>query len=91
MLVGLSALFLGALFIAFGAMTTLEFVGLGPQPPLPTLGALLQNTQRAILTNPQQVTSLAVIVAVHTLAFYTAADSLLDAFNSKGAMAALNQ
>jgi len=90
LLVGLSALFLGTLFVAFGALTALEFVGLGPQPPLPTLGSLLQNGQRAVVTNPQQVASISIIVAGYSLAFYTGADALLDAFNTKRAMAALN-
>lgn len=91
LLVGLSALFLGALFISFALLITLEFVGLGPQPPLPTLGSLLQQSERTVVTNPQQVASIAVIVAGYSLAFYTAADALLDAFNTKRAMAALNQ
>ena len=91
LLVGLSALFLGTLFISFSAVVTLEYMGLGAQPPLPTLGALLQNGQRVVLTNPQQIWSIAVIVAGYTLAFYTAADALLDAFNTKGAMADLNR
>jgi ABC-type dipeptide/oligopeptide/nickel transport system permease subunit len=91
LLVGLSSLFLGTLFIAYCAMVALELFGLGPQPPLPTLGSLLQNGQRTLLSNPQQITSLAVIVAGHALAFYVAADALLDAFNTKRAMAALNQ
>jgi ABC-type dipeptide/oligopeptide/nickel transport system permease component/ABC-type dipeptide/oligopeptide/nickel transport system permease subunit len=85
-LAGTGALLLGTAYAGFGLITSLEFLGLGTRPPLPTLGGLA--TPGMLLGG-----GLVAIVALWacSLSLYVAADALIGFFGSKEVLARLNE
>jgi len=61
----------------------LAFVGLGLQPPLASLGVLIADGYRAMITHPHLVIFPTVVLSVLMLSFNLIADGLRDAFDPK--------
>ncbi|KAF0106558.1 MAG: hypothetical protein FD146_2466 [Anaerolineaceae bacterium] len=89
---GLSALvlFLGSLFAAFAVVTALSFLGFGIQPPAPSLGGILMETLRYLVTSSSEALAAILALGIPLWIFYLAADALLDDWLGKDAMHWLN-
>ncbi|MFW6182585.1 MAG: hypothetical protein ACOC8X_02225 [Chloroflexota bacterium] len=87
----LGAVFVGALFAAFGLAVGLEYMGYGPQPPTPSLGQMLQGLQSVMRSAPQAAVALTLLIAAISFPLYTAADALVDFSNSKWPLVHLNE
>ncbi len=61
----------------------LAFVGLGLQPPLASLGVLISDGYRAMITHPHLVIFPTLVLSVLMLSFNLIADGLRDAFDPK--------
>ncbi|MHC1734224.1 MAG: oligopeptide ABC transporter permease [Erysipelotrichaceae bacterium] len=61
----------------------LAFIGLGLQPPLASLGVLIADGYRAMITHPHLVIFPTVVLSVLMLSFNLIADGLRDAFDPK--------
>ncbi|HSM58318.1 MAG TPA: hypothetical protein VK879_19345 [Candidatus Sulfomarinibacteraceae bacterium] len=90
-LVVLGAVFLGALFAAFGLIVGLGYMGFGIQPPTPDLGVMLQALQSQLLSAPQGALAVTLLIAAIAFALYTAADALVDFSNSKWPLVHFNE
>lgn len=88
---GLGGLFLGTLFAAFGLVAGLDFLGLGLQPPAPTLGGLLANALQFLGRGPQMLLRAGVVLWLCAFALYTAADGVIGFFDTKAALVRLNE
>ena len=84
-------LLLGGIFSALALSTALDFLGLGTQPPRPSLGTIMGQSFQFMIRAPGAVLRSAVIVGLCSLAFYTAADALAGYFSTKEAMARLDE
>lgn len=61
----------------------LAFIGLGLQPPMASLGVLISDGYKSILTYPYLVTFPVIVIALLMLNFNLVADGLRDAFDPK--------
>ena len=61
----------------------LAFIGLGLQPPMASLGVLINDGYKSILVYPYIVASPVIVLAVLMLSFNLVADGLRDAFDPK--------
>lgn len=61
----------------------LSFVGLGLKPPLASLGVLISDGYRSMITNPYMVIFPVIVLSCLMLSFNLIADGLRDAFDPK--------
>lgn len=61
----------------------LAFIGLGLQPPLASLGVLINDGYKSILVYPHIITSPVIVLAILMLSFNLLADGLRDALDPK--------
>lgn len=61
----------------------LAFIGLGLQPPLASLGVLINDGYKSILVYPHIITSPVIVLAILMLCFNLVADGLRDALDPK--------
>ncbi|TFG82376.1 MAG: ABC transporter permease, partial [Erysipelotrichales bacterium] len=61
----------------------LAFIGLGLQPPLASLGVLIADGYRSMITHPHLVIFPVVVLSTLMLSFNLIADGLRDAFDPK--------
>ncbi len=85
-LVGALALFLGSLYTGFGLVAAVDFLGLGVQPPVPSLGSMLAVAQTYMLRSPAGMMAAGGVVWLCGVVFYWAADAMIGIFHSKDAM-----
>ena len=90
-LAGSGALLLGTLFSGLGLVAALDFLGLGVQPPTPSLGGVLSETLRLLPVSPPALLAGGVVLGACALACFTAADALVGFFSSKEPLARLNE
>jgi peptide/nickel transport system permease protein len=90
-LAGPGALFLGTLFAGLWLVAALSFLGVGIQPPQPSLGSTLRDTYQVMLHSPAGVLSSGIVLWLCTFACYTAADALIGFFHSKDVIPRLNE
>ncbi|MBU0704752.1 MAG: hypothetical protein KKC18_12900 [Chloroflexi bacterium] len=89
--VGPGALFLGSLFGGLVLLSALNFIGLGVQPPTPSLGGAIQEGMRMLRGGAVGATRAGVVLWACAFALYTAADALVGFFHTKDVMARLNE
>lgn len=87
----LAALFLLLLFNAFLVLFALEFAGVGPAPPTPSLGQLLQETQPHLRAAPGAAVALVLVLALLAFALYTAAAAISDFVSSRRPLVRFNE
>jgi len=90
-LAGSGALLLGTLFSGLGLVAALDFLGLGVQPPTPSLGSVLGEALRLLPTSPPALLAGGAVLGAYALACLTAADALVGFFSSKEPLARLNE
>jgi ABC-type dipeptide/oligopeptide/nickel transport system permease subunit len=90
-IVGLGVLFLGSLFGSLGLLSALDFLGLGAQPPLPSLGGLVQAGMMTFGRGGSEAVPAGLALWACAFALYTATDALIGFFYTKDAMARLNE
>lgn len=90
-LAGPGVLLPAAFFAAFGLMAAVDFLGAGVQPPLISLGNVMNGARQYVQKAPWLVLVPGIVLAACAFAFYTAADALIGFFHTKGAMARLNE
>ena len=90
-LAGSGALLLGTLFSGLGLVAALDFLGLGVQPPTPSLGSVLGEALRLLPTSPPALLAGGAVLGAFALACLTAADALVGFFSSKEPLARLNE
>jgi oligopeptide transport system permease protein len=61
----------------------LAFIGLGLQPPLASLGVLINDGYKSILVYPHIIVAPVVVLALLMLSFNLVADGLRDALDPK--------
>jgi peptide/nickel transport system permease protein len=83
-------LFFGGLFLAFATVTGLCFLGVGIQPPVPSLGGILAESMPAMLTSGNFPFMAVLPLWIFLWVFYLAADALLDDWLAKDALTWLN-
>ena len=88
---GLGGGFLGLLFAAFCLVAALGFLGLGVQPPQPSLGLVLMDASQMMFSRPEAMFPAAIVLWLCAFACYTAADALISFFHSKEVMVRLNE
>jgi len=74
-----------ALQLATAILTAsgLSFLGLGPQPPTPELGAMLSTGRTYITSNPELATIPGLAILLVALAFNLLGDGLRDALDPR--------
>lgn len=87
----LLGLLLGALFFAFSAHVSLEYLGFGLQPPAAALGSTLSELQPHLRLTPFAASMVVLLIAACAFALYSAAHALLGLSYSKKALVLLNQ
>jgi len=90
-LAGSGVLLLGTLFAGLGLVAALDFLGLGVQPPTPSLGSVLGEALRLLPTSPPALLAGGAVLGAYALACLTAADALVGFFSSKEPLARLNE
>jgi len=90
-LVGAAALLLGMMFAGFGLITSVDFLGLGIQPPQPSLGNVLTDQRMYLTTQPAGLFAAGYTLWLCAVAFYMSADALVGYFYSKEPLARLNE
>ncbi|MBI4732169.1 MAG: hypothetical protein HY781_08625 [Chloroflexi bacterium] len=88
--VSLVVLFFGGLFLAFATVTALSFLGVGIQPPVPSLGGMLSETMQYMVAADTFPLAAGLILWLFLWVFYLAADALLDDWLGKDALTWLN-
>jgi len=88
---GLGALFAGAVLFGLGIGATVDYVGVGMQPPTPALGSLLRDGMNALQTNVVALWAPLLALWACALALYLAADALIGYFQEKTVLARLNE
>ena len=63
---------------------SLSFLGLGPQPPSPSWGAMISSGRAYLVVSPWMVISPGIAIALTALCFNILGDSLADRFGLKG-------
>ena len=61
----------------------LAFIGLGLQPPMASLGVLINDGYKSILVYPHMIVFPVIVLAVLMLSFNLVADGLRDALDPK--------
>lgn len=64
-------------------ISTLSFLGLGVQAPMPEWGAMLNEAKNVMISNPEQMLVPGIAVVVLVGAFNLLGDSLRDALDPK--------
>ncbi len=77
----MATLNLGSLVLS---ISTLSFLGLGAQPPLPEWGAMINEARNYIVTQPQLMLYPGTAIAVTVLGFNLLGDGLRDVFDPQG-------
>jgi len=90
-LAGPGVLLLGTLFAGLGLVTALDFLGLGVQPPIPSLGNVLGEALRLLPVSPPALLAGGAVLGACAFACFTAADALVGLFSSKEPLARLNE
>jgi ABC-type dipeptide/oligopeptide/nickel transport system permease subunit len=88
---GLGALFLGSILFSLGLVVTMDYVGVGIQPPMPSLGSLLREGMNLLQSNPAALLAPLFVLWACVVALYFAADALIGYFQDKGILAHLNE
>ena len=91
LLSALVAVFLLVLFNAFLVLLAVEYLGFGPPPPAPSLGAMLQESQQHLLAAPGSVAAFVVILTLLSFALYTAAAAVSDFVDSRHPLVDFNE
>jgi peptide/nickel transport system permease protein len=63
---------------------SLSFLGLGPQPPSPSWGAMISSGRAYLVVSPWMVISPGIAIALTALCFNILGDALADRFGLKG-------
>lgn len=66
-------------------ISTLSFLGLGVQAPVPEWGAMLNEAKNVMTTNPIQMIAPGIAVVILVASFNLLGDCLRDAFDPKEA------
>jgi len=90
-LAGPGVLLLGTLFAGLGLVAALDFLGLGVQPPTPSLGGVLSEALRLLPVSPHVLLAGGAVLGACAFACFTAADALVGPFSSKEPLARLNE
>ena len=90
-LAGLGAITVSTLFAGLALVAALDFVGLGIQPPTPSLGSMLVRASQMLRVNPSVIVVPGVVLWICAMAFYAAADALTGYFLSKEPLARMNE
>ena len=72
-------------------ISTLSFLGLGVQAPMPEWGAMLNEAKNVMISNPEQMLVPGIAVVVLVGAFNLLGDSLRDALDPKGGSSLMSQ
>jgi peptide/nickel transport system permease protein len=88
---GVGAVFLSAILLGLGLVVTLDHVGLGIQPPTPTLGGLIREGTNFLRLTPLALLAPGIALWACATALYFAADALIGYFQDKGVLARLNE
>jgi len=90
-LFGSGALLLGVMFSGLGLVVAVDFLGLGIQPPQPTLGGVLADLRSFLALQQTGLFAAGYTLVVCAAAFYLSADALAGFFHSKEPLARLNE
>jgi hypothetical protein len=90
-LVGAVALFLATLFAALLLQAAMDFLGLGVQPPIPSLGAMLADGMTTLAISPAGVLAPGLALWLCAFGLFVAADALVGYFSRKDVVARLNE
>jgi len=90
-LAGSGVLLLGTLFAGLGLVAALDFLGLGVQPPTPSLGNVLSEALRLLPVSPHVLLAGGAVLGACAFACFAAADALVGLFSSKEPLARLNE
>jgi len=90
-LAGSGVLLLGTLFAGLGLVAALDFLGLGVQPPTPSLGNVLSEALRLLPVSPHVLLAGGGVLGACAFACFSAADALVGLFSSKEPLARLNE
>lgn len=90
-LIGSGALLLGMIFAALGLVAAVDFMGIGIQPPQPSIGTIIADTLSIMTAHPTGLFAAGGVLWACSAAFYLSADALVGFFDSKEPLSRLNE